>query len=291
MPTNAAGPLLVIGAAVLWGTTGTSQALAPAGASPLSVGAARIAVGGLALLALAYARGGFRDGARWDRRWTALAVISTALYQVTFFGGARLAGVAVGTVIALGSAPAFAGVLGVLLNGERPTGRWVAATVCAVIGCVLLALGDGAGARVSPIGVLLALGAGLSYAAFTAANKHLLADHTADEVMAVSFCAGAVLLAPLLFLTDVRWIASVGGAVVVIHLGLIATGLSYALFGRGLRTVPVAVAGTLSLAEPLTATLLGVLLLREQVPAAGWAGMALIFGGLLLLAVRRPGKR
>ncbi|HFQ93738.1 MAG TPA: hypothetical protein ENK32_06995, partial [Anaerolineae bacterium] len=47
------GQWFVLAAAVLWGTTGTAQAFAPAGAHPLSVGAMRLLVGGVALFTLA----------------------------------------------------------------------------------------------------------------------------------------------------------------------------------------------------------------------------------------------
>lgn len=47
------GAAWVLAAAVLWGTTGTAQALAPTGASPLAVAAMRLAIGGAALFALA----------------------------------------------------------------------------------------------------------------------------------------------------------------------------------------------------------------------------------------------
>jgi DME family drug/metabolite transporter len=59
------GAGLVLAAAVLWGTTGTARALAPAGASPLSVGAVRIAVGGAALVAVARLGGGLRRSGGW----------------------------------------------------------------------------------------------------------------------------------------------------------------------------------------------------------------------------------
>jgi drug/metabolite transporter, DME family len=282
------GGLLVVLAAVLWGTTGTSQALAPTDASPLAVGTLRIIVGGVALLALAVGRGGFRDRVRWAPALTALAIVATASYQLTFFGGVAATGVAVGTVIALGSAPAFAGLLGAAFAGERLTARWTGATIVAVLGCVLLVLwGNTSGVTVDLCGVLLSLGAGLSYATFTLANKRLLDTHAPDEAMAVSFCGGALVLAPLLFMVDTDWVWSGGGLVVVLHLGLLATGLSYALFGRGLRAVGVSAASTLSLAEPLTAALLGLLLLGEPLTVGGAVGMGLIFAGLALLTVRR----
>ncbi|MEM6529089.1 MAG: EamA family transporter [Chloroflexota bacterium] len=272
---------------MLWGTTGTSQALAPEGANPLAVGTLRIIVGGLALLALAYFRGGFRTRTPWHAPATVAAAVSTALYQVTFFAGTQQTGVAVGTMIAIGSAPIFAGLLSVLVEREAPSRGWMVATAIAVVGCGVLISGGDAQMVVDPVGVLLSLGAGLSYAVFAMANKWLLAAHTSEEVMAVSFCAGAVLLSPLLVFNPVGWVATPGGAVVVLHLGLVATGASYALFGYGLRTVKVTTAATLSLIEPLTAALLGVFVVREALTGQAVAGMVLIFVGLLVLTIQR----
>ena len=58
------------------------------------------------------------------------------------------------------------------------------------------------------------------------------------------------------------------------------------MFGRGIAGVAVATATTLSLAEPLTAATLGVVVLDEQLPAAAVAGMVLVFAGLAVLAAR-----
>lgn len=278
------GILYVLAAATLWGTTGTSQALAPQGVNPLAIGTMRIVIGGLALLALALIGGGFRTRTRWHIPLTAAAAITTALYQVTFFGGTRLTGVAVGTLVGIGSAPLFAGILGAVFDREQLSVRWRIATVISVIGGALLVTGGGV-ATVNPWGVLLALGAGLSYALFTLVNKRLLREHRADEVMAMSFCLGALILLPLLFFVETSWIFTGGGVVVVLHLGLIATGLSYALFGRGLRSVPVSTVGTLTLAEPLTAALLGVLLLGEILSFEMAVGVGLLIVGLALIAI------
>jgi len=102
--------------------------------------------------------------------------------------------------------------------------------------------------------------------------------------MAVVFCLGALLLAPVLFLADLSWLAQPRGLAVALHLGLVATAAAYTLFARGLSAVPVASAVTLSLAEPLTAGALGVVLLGEQLAPSALLGMGLIFGGLILLS-------
>src|SRR3954462_8280010 len=133
---------LVLLAAVAFGTTGTARALGPH-ASPLAVGAARIAVGA-ALLGIASWRLAPRSDRRWSRRALLAGAVGIAAYQLAFFAAVRETGVAVGTVVAIGSGPAFAG----LLSRAPLTGRWAASTALAVAGIALLVAG-GAQARVS----------------------------------------------------------------------------------------------------------------------------------------------
>lgn len=284
------GVWLILMAAVLWGTTGTSQALAPAGASPMTIGALRLAAGGLTLLAVALVRGGLRGGGRWPLVATLCAGGFVAAYQLTFFAAVKATGVAVGTMVAIGSSPMLAGVLAFFFRGERPGRRWAAATVLAIAGCTLLVMAGGGGISVNPLGVLLALGAGASYAAYTLAIKTLLNGRSPDAVMAVVFCLGALILSPLLLGADVSWLAEPRGALVIVHLGVIATAVAYLLFARGLETVPVASAVTLTLAEPLTAAILGVVVVGERLTPMALCGIALLFGGLALLAVGKGRK-
>ncbi|MFO7310728.1 MAG: EamA family transporter [Bacillota bacterium] len=276
------GRWLVLLAAVLWGTTGTAQALAPAGAQPAAVGAVRLAIGGAALLLLSLVRGRLRL-ADWRRPAAWVAAAGVAAYQVCFFAGVAATGVALGTLVAIGSAPISAGLLEWLVAGERPSRRWAMATALAVAGCALL-LSDDGGWQVNWAGVLLALGAGASFAVYTVAGKSLLRAVTPDGYVALAFAGGAVLLAPILFVSDLTWLAEPRGVLAALHLGLVATAASYVLFGRGLARVPAATATTLSLAEPLTAALLGTLVLGERLGPAALAGSALILVALAWLA-------
>lgn len=281
------GRLLVLAAAVLWGTTGTSQALAPIEATPTTVGALRLAIGGAGLLGLALARRELAAGGPWPGSVTLAAAVAVAAYQLCFFGGVLRAGVAVGTIVAIGSAPIAAGLLGLALRREPLSRRWALATALAVVGCALL-VGGREALDADSLGVLLALGAGLSYAVCAVASKTLLESHPPTAVMAVVFCLAALLLAPLLIGADLAWLATSRGLLVAAHLGLIATTLSYLLFARGLALVPIAAAATLSLAEPLTAALLGLLVLQERLSPMSLAGAALLLGGLALLALAGP---
>src|SRR5665647_1236975 len=152
----------VLGAAVLFGTTGTAQALGPAGTTPLGVGAVRLALGGAVLLGMLPLLGG-RPGRAvtlWRSPLGLAAGVCTAIYQLCFFAAVKAAGVALGTLVTIGSGPVFAGLLALFLLGEKPARSWITATSLCVVGLGLLAA-DGAGqAGVQVVGLFLALGAG-----------------------------------------------------------------------------------------------------------------------------------
>ncbi len=280
------GYWLVLIAACLWGTNGTAQALAPAGAQPIIIGTLRIAVGGLTLLAIAVMRGTLRDGKPWSFWPTLAGAVSMAAYQLFFFAGVARAGVAVGTIVGIGSTPILAGLIGFIVRGERPSRRWGIATLLGIIGCALL-VAVGEKINIDPFGIFLAICAGGSYAVFTTVSKGLIDTHSPESVMAVTFCLGACFVLPLLFKANLDWLKEPAGLLVVLHLGVITAGVAYTLFARGLRLVPVATAASLTLGEPLTAGILGVVFLHETLTIAGAFGIFLIFAGLVVLVSER----
>jgi DME family drug/metabolite transporter len=284
--------LQVLLAALCFGTTGTAQALGPDGTSAVTVGAARIAVGAVLLLAVQWAahrRGPARAaGPPWSRGPVILGALGVAGYQLCFFAAVKSTGVAVGTVVALGSAPALAGAGGYLVDRARPQRAWTGATALAVAGVALLALEGAGDASVSPTGIALAVGAGASYAVFTLASKRLLDQgHHVEPVMARLFGFGALLLAPVLLTQDVGWIAQPGGAAMALWLGAVPTALAYILFASGLRHLPANEVATLTLAEPVTAALLGAIVLGERPGPTAIAGIGIILTGLAVLAAPR----
>jgi DME family drug/metabolite transporter len=292
---RSAGAILV--AAALWGTTGTAQELGAPEAAPTSVAAVRTSAGGLCFVALLVLLG----------RWPALrltwrraagptlgAAVAMAVFQVGYLTGVRQLGVALGTVLAIGSAPAFAGSLA-LVGGRRPTARWAVATAVTVAGAaVLLLTGDGAvdAAGAARLGAAAALTAGLGYAGVATLAKRAL-DRGADgsATMALVFLGAGVALVPLAGVGGVAWLGTREGLATAAWLALGPTVLAYVLYGRGLAGVDAPTATSLSLAEPLTAAILAVAVVGERPTPAGWVGAGLVACGLLVLALRPPGRR
>jgi DME family drug/metabolite transporter len=314
----------VLLAAICFGTTGTAQEFGPDGASALSVGATRIAIGGgaLALVAWLSARvlrpaAGVTSPAQ-SRNTSATAgripvapegVVATiaeagkaaaptwlivvfgaagvVAYQPAFFLGTSLNGVAVGTIVALGSAPIITGALEWAVTRAFPGFVWLAATLVATVGVVLLT-GVGGADAISIDGLLASLGAGASYAVYALASKRLLVRGWASTAaMGAVFGWAAAASVPLMLMTDLRWLATPDGVAMALWLGLVTTTVAYVLFARGLTGLTAATVSTLTLAEPLTATVLGLLLLGERLSSNAVIGIIVLALGLVLLVLPR----
>lgn len=296
--------LAVLAAAILFGTTGTSQALGPDGTTPLSIGVMRMVIGGtgLALIAftlaarharrrpagamglrsLSLAKGGIRP-----LSLMVLTGLCLALYQPLFFLGTARNGVAVGTVVALGSAPILAGLLEWALTRRMPTATWMGATALATLGVVLLGFGgDAAGAGgTDPLGLLASVGAGASFAVIANAQRRLL-DEGWDPftVVGAMGASSAAICAVALPFVDLAWLATPTGLTMALWLGLATISIAYVLFTWGLSGLTAATAATLTLGEPLTASVLGIVVLGERLSVLAIMGLGVLAVGLAVLA-------
>jgi DME family drug/metabolite transporter len=294
--------LAVVAAAVLFGTTGTSQALGPDGTTPLGVGAVRLLIGGTALAGLGFLlarRQRSRPGSRANPPLTRRAVLLMAVtgvclaaYQPLFFLGTARSGVAVGTVIALGSAPVLAGVIEWARTRHIPRGSWMGATALATLGVGLLAFAGGGQAGADPVGVLGSIGAGTAFAVFANAQRQLLDEgwdpFTVAGAMGLGSAVSALFMLPF---ASFAWLAEPSGITMALWLGIATIAIAYTLFTWGLQYLTAATAATLTLAEPLTAALLGILVLGEHLEPLAVTGVLVLAAGLVLLAAGARGRR
>lgn len=294
------GALFVVGASVLWGTTGTAATFA-ADVGPLAMGAAAMGVGGL-LQALAGARpmALARRQLRSHLAVIILGAVAVALYPLAFYTSMRFAGVAVGTVVSLGSAPLASALIERILDKHRLGPRWAAGAAFGLAGAALLCVSQsaspepaGGSAGSSAAGILLGLVAGLTYALYSwAAHRLMAAGVPSSAAMGSIFGLGGLLLMPVLLATGAPFLTSWSNAGVGAYMALVPMFAGYVLFGWGLRRVRASTATTLSLIEPVVAAALAVVVIGERLPALGWLGVALVIGSLVVLTFPdRPRRR
>ena len=292
------GILALIAASILWGTTGVTATFLPDDVSPLAIGAATMGIGGVLLLVTAprLSRGVLRDPV--GRRWAAIGAIGVVVYPLAFYSGMDLVGVAVGNVVALGSGPVFAALLEWFVERARLSARWLVSTALAVLGIALLALGrqEGGDAGASPalaaLGVGLGLLAGLAYALYTyASSRAIRAGHPSRGVMGGMFGLGALPLLVVLAVLGAPLLQSATSVGLTAYLALGPMLVAYLLFGVGLRSVRSSTATTITLLEPVVATVLAVIVVGERLSLLGWAGFALVLVGLAVLVTARRAAR
>lgn len=243
---------------------------------PLFGAAVRALPFGLLLLAV---RPGLLRGSWWWRTALLGALNFSAFFTLVFVAAYRLPGGLASTVTA--TAPIALMLMAWALAGERPHRASVAAAVVGVGGVALLVLRGGVAA--DPIGVLAALAAvGVSSLGFVLVKTWRppveLATFTAWQLV-----FGGLLLVPVALLVegappalDAR---AVGGFA---FLGLLGTVAAYAAWFTALRHLPAAAVSLVGLLNPVTGTVVGVLLAGESLGPTRLIGMVLVLGGALL---------
>ena len=295
----------VLAAALLFGTTGTSMALGPDDTTPLSVGAVRLVIGGtgLALIAFVLARRHARrppsrarspEPSKGGIRPLALMVLTgfcLALYQPLFFLGTERNGVAVGTVVALGSAPILAGLLewgltrrvpsGDMDAGDRARDRRSGAARLRRRGPTA-----GGGGGTDPIGLLGERRGGSHVRrdrqrAAPTARRGLGSVHRRRVRWVRARRCSRRFVLPFV---DLSWLATTAGLVMALWLGIATISIAYVMFTWGLGGLTAATAATLTLGEPLTASILGIVVLGERLSVLAIVGLVILAAGLALLA-------
>jgi DME family drug/metabolite transporter len=275
---------MVLAAAMLWGTTGTAQSFAPVSLSPYWVGALRLGVAAIffwpTLLISDRQAAATASLCRLPWPGIGLAAVCMCAYNLAFFGGVRACGVAIGTAVALGSGPVWAGLLQSALTQVLPTRSWWLGTTIAVAGVVAMATGGGVGSGVSATGVLLCLLAGLAYAIYALVNQRMVNVASPAAVTTTVFTLAGLLAIPGAAALAGMPQLQASDTAIVLWLGVVSTGVAYLLFSHALRHVSAATGVVLALAEPVTAFVLAIVVVGEHPGWIGAMGLAGVLAGL-----------
>lgn len=291
------GIMAVLFSSIVWGTTGTAATFAP-GVSALGIGAAAMGIGGLLQAMRAHKRIAGSAMELWRLRALLLfSGVSVAIYPLAFYSSMRLAGVTVGTVVTIGSAPLLSALIEFGFDRTPLTRRWMASALVGLAGIVLLALAKGSASHSVTIegdalvpGVLCGLIGGLTYALYSwGARSLMLRGIPAPAAMGAIFGLGGVLLLPILLATGGPFLASWSNAAVGIYMAVVPMFMGYLAFGFALARISASMAITITLVEPVVAAVLAVLIVGERLPLVGWLGAALVVLCLVLITLP-PGR-
>lgn len=280
--------LALTGVVVFWasafiGIRAVGQTFSP---GPFALG--RLLVGTVTLMLIAGWRGAPRP------RGTGAGL--TVLFGVLWFGGYTVVLNAAGQRLDAGTAAMLVNIgplliaLGAgLFLGEGFPRRLMVGLAVAFCGVVVIGTG-GVGGHSTQLGVLLGVGAALLYAAGVLIQKVALRSADVTAATAWGCLAGAVVLLPFLpSLLDELAAAPTSAVLGMVYLGVVPTGIAFALWGYALARADAGQTAATTLAVPAVAVLMSAVLLSE-LPTLG----AVIGGGMCLAGVilaRRPVRR
>jgi DME family drug/metabolite transporter len=273
------GLLYLVISGLLWGTGGLTGSVLSrvTGLSALSVAACRLTVGGGLIVIFLAATSRRRPAGR--AAWTRIAVIGllAALYQSCYFTAVSLTSVPLATLVTIGSAPVIVQAVDRLTR--RGTGRRTASATClALVGLgLLVGVPSGPGTAAVLSGAALAVLAAAGFAAVTLVGARPVPGLDELTVTGFGFTVGGLALMPLAALAGGPGFRVGPEAIgLLLTLGTGPTAIAYTLYFRGLRTAAASTAVLLALLEPLTGTVLALVVLGQRLNGTGIAGAVIL---------------
>ena len=276
-------------AALLFGTSGVAAQLLAPGLPAVTTAGWRVVLGGVVLVGLCTARG--QAPWRYPLRWrvTLPGAIAFLVFQLGFFVSVSLAGIATATIVTIGTGPVVAGLLDRARRGTPLRRRWWIGVGVAVLG---IAVTTGA-VTLNPAGWASAMIAGCCFPVFGSAIRDLTTDRPTLTAAATVFGAAIIPAAVLLAIAGSNPAATAGSITALLYLGVVTTAVAYALWSAGLARLTLANTVTLTMLEPVAATVMAIAILGEPAGPTTILGIATTLAGVWIastipeLAVRR----
>lgn len=211
------------------------------------------------------------------------ASIFMLLYQATYFSSIYYNGVAIGTMIAICSAPIFA-VMFKLIKMEKICHYYILGMILCIIGSVMLMYQD---AEVSFTGILFGLASGFSYTSYVYASKVLFEHSKPIGTNGLVFLLSSVFLGVYIIIGGFKIPFTLGNLIGYTYLGLFATGLAYMFFSIGLKKNDSNVVILFSVLEPITASIIALLVFKETLTTIGLIGLITCIIGLYVVSLKK----
>ena len=281
--------LLMIIAGVLWGTSGIFvNLLSDYGFSPIQLVATRATVSLVLIGAflLIKDKGAFITKPFDLLIFLALAV--TLFLSMLLYYSAIVKTSVCTAVMLLNLHPIYVTAFSAIFYKERITPVKVLSIAVMLIGCSFVS-GAFGGIRLDLEGFVLGISAGISYAAYIIIvkyyNRKQISGSTANvytflfmTVIAVCVCQPGILVE--IAVSDALYIVPL-----LVMLGICTSVIPFALNGMALRDLSAGTVSSLSIVEPLSATLYSAAFFGESLDIWKTVGIALILGAVVFLGV------
>ena len=267
----------------LAGTAGTVAAIYAVNTPSPVIGFVRLLIGAITLLILAPFFGGklSKLPRLITRPGVWIMAASSASYQAFFFASVERTGVATAALITVGCIPVSAGIVGWIFMRERLSKIWFLSTAIAISGLAIASIGELKTNDATGLFYAVIAGSGIG-AYINAAKVEVRAGGHSMQLPGMAFLLGSVGLFFVVRsdLLEVQWTAQT--ILLAIYLGAVTMGIANGIQIVGLKGISPGVASTMMLADPVTAAVLGVVVLGEAVTLNGALGLILVVIGLVM---------
>lgn len=283
--------LYILLAGILWGSLGPFvRYLNIAGIASMDIVFLRAVVTAVALLVylLFFHRDMLRIHIKDLWCFIGTGVASITFFNYCYFKCMTVASLSVAAVL-LYTAPAIVMVLSYFLFRERFSVKKAISLVMTFAGCVLVTGVLGGDGVINAKGVLYGLGAGLGYALYSIFSRYALErGYNTFTITCYTFIVSAL---ATLFFTDVHRVIGVAcmdarTIALSVALGIVCTVAPYILYTLGLSHVENGQASIIASIEPVTASVIGVVVFDEKMRAQGVIGMVLVIVALVICNMR-----
>ncbi len=213
-----------------------------------------------------------------------MGLLSIVFFNVCYFITIERATLATASML-LYTAPCFVLLMSALFFHEKITGQKIVALFLAFAGCALVSGFTGGGIGV--LTLLTGLGSGLGYASYSIFGTVALRKYHTFTIVFYTFIVVVIGLLPFAGASEAVSIlcGSTKGLATGLGLGVVSTFLPYIFYTGGLKYIEAGKASVLAFAEPMVATIAGILIFKENLHLQNALGILMIFLAIILLNI------